>query len=183
MVWQPTSPSARPGLRQIKTSLQGQSTVPKTGACGQNPTTYGTPFSTFVPSAATPVRLVSINGVPVPANSNGSFTVPDVTFNSTATVPVVVEAKTFRLELSSPSSYIQRTDRTVTFPALAGTLVLSSAQTNVTFPAGFSRVLCEPSGRSKGIVKPTRVAEYWRNTAQLLRLSMARQASVVVFSV
>jgi hypothetical protein len=102
--------------------------------------------STLRPSSSGSLSVVSIGGVPVAANSSGSFTLPDVTINSTAPVAVVIQASgippgTIVTLLVYPQTPV---DSSIVYlppvPAtLAGTLASSTATVAVAFPYGFSR--------------------------------------------
>lgn len=105
------------------------------------PPVTSAPFNTFVTSSPPSVRVVSVGGVPVNPSPTGTFEVPDVTFDSAAQVPVVIEAKkvpltaAVKLQIFSDDAADQNFDA----PALTGTLDLSNTTVNVTFPTGFSR--------------------------------------------
>lgn len=111
---------------------------------------FGTPFATFVPTAANPpptVRVQTVGGVTVNPNPTGSFTTPDVTINTSVVVPVVVQASyvplgtIIHLQIYSDNA----PDILVDTPGLAGTLASSTATVNVTFPSGYSRGLINAS--------------------------------------
>ena len=116
------------------------------GYTGSTVGTYsiGTPFATFVPTAknqAPAVKVVSVAGAAVNATPTGSFTTPDVTINSSAAVPIVVQGSNVplgtivHLQIYSDNG----PDIVVDTPALAGTLQSSTATVSVMFPSGFSR--------------------------------------------
>ena len=89
--------------------------------------------------------MTAISGVPVPANSSGSFVLPDVTINNGGSVNVDVAATgippgtvvTLQIYPQSPTDLT-----TVYLPTaqatLAGTLQSSTATATFTFPYGFS---------------------------------------------
>jgi hypothetical protein len=86
--------------------------------------------------------VVSVAGVALPAVPTGSFTVPDANINSSAAVPVVIQAAYIppgTVPTLQFFSDIGGTDFSVTVPALSGTLAQSTATVQVTFPAGFTR--------------------------------------------
>jgi hypothetical protein len=101
----------------------------------------GSPVSAFLPPGPTSVRVVSIAGVGVPVNPTGSFTLPDVTIDQGAAVPVQIEAHfvppgtVVKLHLFS----LEGPDQIVSSAPLAGSLESSIATATVTFPAGFTR--------------------------------------------
>jgi hypothetical protein len=105
--------------------------------------TSGTPFATFVPSAGNPspaVKVLTIGGVGVNPNPTGSFDTPDVTINSNAAVPIVVQASNvplgtvIHLQITSENG----NDILVDTPGLTGSLQSSTATVSVTFPPGYS---------------------------------------------
>jgi hypothetical protein len=100
------------------------------------------PTSTFLPTVAAPViRVVSVAGVPVPANPTGAFDTPDVNFNDGAAVPVAIEARNVppgtvvKVHVFSENG----PDQIVDSSGLQGTLTQSTAIASVVFPPGFSR--------------------------------------------
>ncbi len=100
------------------------------------------PFGLFLPPNAPPsVRAVSVDGVPVPANPTGSFTVPDVTIDSGVPVAIEIEARYVPLGTVARVHLLTDTgpDLIVDSTPLAGTLELSTATATVAIPSGFSR--------------------------------------------
>jgi len=102
----------------------------------------GSPFDTFIPSTGSPtVKVLTVSGVTVNPNPNGSFTMPDVTINAGDSVPVVIETKNIpagtvvKLQLYSENGASQNID----FPALVGAGPTITATASVKFPTGFSR--------------------------------------------
>lgn len=114
-------------------------------------TTYNLPVGSFY--RATPnglyltpllnpsLRVVSVGGVPVATSPTGTFTVPDVTVNSSAPLPVAIEASNVPIGTivtltifteNAPDQIIQSTP-------LAGSVALSTASAAVTLPTGFSK--------------------------------------------
>ncbi|HEX9669971.1 MAG TPA: hypothetical protein VGC93_10855 [Thermoanaerobaculia bacterium] len=87
------------------------------------------------------VRVVSVDGQPVPTNPDGSFTVPDVTISKGTAATVAIEGRNVppgtvaEIRVYSEAA----TDQVVNSTPLAGTLALSSATASVVFPPGFSR--------------------------------------------
>ena len=101
-----------------------------------------TPFNRNLAPANLPsLRVVSVDGAPVPTDSSGSFTVPDVTINKGTAVTVAVEARNIpvgtivKLHLLSEGG----SDQIVNTSPLAGTAAQSTATASVVFPPGFSR--------------------------------------------
>ena len=100
------------------------------------------PAQTFVPATPPPLaRVVSIAGVPVPSNPNGTFETPDVTFNDGAAVNVAIEAR-----FVPPGTIVKvhvfsenGADQIVNTTPLQGTLAQSTATASIVFPTGFSR--------------------------------------------
>jgi hypothetical protein len=104
--------------------------------------TRATPFNLFLPSSFPPsVRIISVASVPVPASPTGSFTMPDVTINSTAAVPFVIEARNIPVGTIVKVQVFSETglDQAVDASPLSGTSQLSTATANITLPPGFSR--------------------------------------------
>jgi len=104
--------------------------------------TLASPFALFLPTTPAPsVRVVNIDGQPVPANPTGSFTVPDVAINKSAAVTVQIAASNIppgtvvKLYISSENA----PDQTIDSLPLAGTLATSTATASVVLPPGFSR--------------------------------------------
>jgi hypothetical protein len=101
-----------------------------------------TPFNLFLPTGGPPfVQVVSIGGVPVNSSPTGSFTVPDVTVNSSAALPVAIQAQNIPLGTTVTLFIFSENgpDQTIISTGLGGTLASSSATASVTLPAGFSR--------------------------------------------
>ena len=100
------------------------------------------PAQTFVPTTPPPsARVVSIAGVPVPFNPNGTFETPDVTFNDGTAVNVAIEARfvppgtVVKIHVFSENG----ADQIVSAAPLQGTLAQSTATASIVFPSGFSR--------------------------------------------
>lgn len=110
-----------------------------------NPTArLGTPFL-VLPTDEPVVRIVSVAGQAVPAVPAASFEFPDAVFDQDAAVAVEIEAK-----FIPPGTVVQLrvfsendVDQVVASIPLVGTLELSTATANLTFPFGFSRMLVE----------------------------------------
>ena len=100
-----------------------------------------TPFNLFLPSAIPSVQVVSIGGVAVPPSPTGSFTVPDITVNSSSPLPVQIQAQNVPLGTTVTLFIFSENgpDQTITSTGLTGTVANSSATASVTLPSGFSR--------------------------------------------
>jgi hypothetical protein len=108
--------------------------------------TRGSPVDPSTLRPASTVRVTAIDGVPVPAHAAGSFAIPDVTITRSTPVNVDIQATgippgtvvTLQVYPQTPTDLA-----TVNFPTaqatLAGTLQLSTATAQFTFPYGFSR--------------------------------------------
>lgn len=106
------------------------------------PAMRATPVQLFLPTSPPPaVRLVTAAGVPVPVRPNGTFTLPDVVFNSADPIVLELEGRevppgtTVQVHLFSETG----ADQIITSTLLSGTLQLSTATATVTLPSGFSR--------------------------------------------
>ncbi len=88
------------------------------------------------------LRLVTINGVAVPATPQFDYATPDVLINSTSPVPIVLQAN--NIPVNTPVTLFLTTDTgtdITTTVNLTGTLAVSNATTNVTLPLGTARVI------------------------------------------
>jgi hypothetical protein len=107
-----------------------------------SPFTVSSTPNLFLPSTPpATLKVVSVGGVSLPAVQTGSFTVPDANINSSAAIPVVIQATNIPPGTVPALQFFSDvgTDFSVTVPALAGTLAQSTATVQVTFPAGFTR--------------------------------------------
>jgi hypothetical protein len=102
------------------------------------------PFGLYLPTTASTsssIRAVRVNGVDVPPNPTGSFTIPDVTINQSTTVTVEIEAHNIplgtvaKVYIFSENGADQVKDST----PLAGTFATSTATASAVLPPGFSR--------------------------------------------
>jgi hypothetical protein len=108
-----------------------------------NPTrVLASPFALFLPTNQPSVRVVSIDGVPVPPNPTGSFTMPDVAVNKSTAVTANIEAHNIprgtvvKLHLFSENG----ADQIIDSAPLAGTNDATSTTTaSVVILPGFSR--------------------------------------------
>jgi hypothetical protein len=102
-----------------------------------------TPVNLFVPAATSQpsIMVTSIGGVAVPASPTGSFTVPDVTVNSSAPLTVNISASNIPLG-TIPTVYFSTEnfpDQKITATAgLAGSVAASTTTATVTLNPGYS---------------------------------------------
>ena len=82
-----------------------------------------------------------MDGVPVTTDSTGSFTVPDVTINKGTAAVVVVEARNVPVGTVAEIRLMSEggLDQIVQTAPLSGTPEVSTANTSIVFPPGFSR--------------------------------------------
>ena len=108
-----------------------------------SPYTVSSTPNLYLPATPPPtLTVVSVGGVSLPAVPTGSFTVPDANINSSAAIPVVIQAAYIppgTVPTLQFFSDVGGTDFSVTVPALTGTLAQSTTTVQVTFPAGFTR--------------------------------------------
>jgi len=114
------------------------------GACS----TTSSPGLVFPPANAPTVRVTSVGGIAVPAQTTASFVVPDAVINSAAPVVINLEATNVpvgtqvNLRLTSEDG----AGMTLQANALTGTLASSTADTApITIPSGFSRIFVSAS--------------------------------------
>lgn len=121
-------------IRFDATNIVGVSTS------GQNPTTG--PLQNVPLPTPTNLRIISVNGVAAPAFPQGGFLVPDLSLNTTATVPIVVQAT--NIPVNSPITIQLTTEEgadILTTPVnLTGSLSSSTATINVDLPPGVTRL-------------------------------------------
>jgi len=87
------------------------------------------------------LKVVSIDGVPVPASPKFDYASPDVLMNKTTPVPIVLEAN--NIPVGTPITVFLTTDTGTDITAsvtLAGTLATSTATVTVTLPLGTARL-------------------------------------------
>lgn len=106
--------------------------------------TLASPFGLYLPTASsTPssIRAVGVNGVAVPPNPTGSFTIPDVTINQSTAVTVEIETHNIPLGTVAKVYFLSENgaDQLIDSTPLTGTLSASTATVSVTLPPGFSR--------------------------------------------
>jgi len=107
--------------------------------------TVVTPGSVFPPAATPSLRLVSVAGIPVPANATGFFPPADLTIDEAAQVTVVIEASNVPLFTTVQLTLTPETGsrQIVTSTPLNGMLDLSTATAQITIPHGFSTFFLE----------------------------------------
>ncbi len=100
---------------------------------------YSTPGLISIPAEQIPLRVVSVNGVPVPANPTGFFDPADVVINETGTSTLEIEGRGIPLGTVADVTMFIETGGTITVQStpLAGTVALSTATAQISIPAGF----------------------------------------------
>lgn len=103
--------------------------------------TRGTPYNVPLPTGSPLVRVTSIGGIPVSAAPSGDAATPDASINQSGPVTVDIEARNVPLGTVLQVRVMSEAspDFLVNSTPLAGTLQLSTASADVTFPPGFSR--------------------------------------------
>ena len=141
--------SARGGNRQPSNTPSGAIGRIRLDAFQQNfsgtstpPASLGSPYNVPLPSGVPALRIVSINGVSVPASPGGSSSIPDITINTPNPIPIVIEARNVplgtivKVNIFSDASGESIIDST----PLAGTLPLSTATATISPQPGFTRL-------------------------------------------
>jgi hypothetical protein len=100
----------------------------------------GTPFGVFLNSTGPAISVVSVGGVAVATSPTGTFTMPDVTVNSSGALTTAIQAQNVPLgTVVTMLVYSENgPDQTIQSTGLAGTLASSTATAQVTLPPGFS---------------------------------------------
>lgn len=113
----------------------------------QSPSFNFIPGPVFLDPAQSPVRVVSIGGVAVPASPHARITAPDVVINSAVASTIELEAHGIPLGTTIELSLIPVSGDPIiiTSTALTGTLENSTATASVTIPYGFSHFYVETS--------------------------------------
>lgn len=108
-----------------------------------NPTAiYGVPYQVILPDNPPQVRVIELNGIPVPHYPTGSGNQPDVTIDTTGAVTMTVQANNVpvgsvvQLYIYSETS----TDQIINSSPLVGTVMTSTATITATIPVGPSRM-------------------------------------------
>lgn len=126
-----------PGLVRLEAFQQNF-----TGTVSAGTIALATPAVVNLPSGGPPtVSVVSVAGVPIPANPTGSFQIPDASINQSTPATVAIQASNIPLG-TVVTLYISSEngpDMTLQTSALAGSVASSTASASVTFPPGFSR--------------------------------------------
>ncbi len=156
------------GIRLVAPAISGSGTITAAGGAGAITNTSGasgvvrleffqstftgttggtlytaTPVNVFAPAANSQpyISVTSIGGIAVPANSTGSFVVPDVLLNSTSALTVNIQAVNVPLG-TIPTVYFSTENfpdqRIAANAGLTGTLASSTTSATVTLKPGFS---------------------------------------------
>jgi hypothetical protein len=100
-----------------------------------------TPFGLFIQTAIPTIRVTKFGGIALPPSPTGTFTVPDVTINSSG--PQTVEIQATNVPTGTVATLVMFSengpDITVQSTPLAGSLATSTATATVTLPPGFSK--------------------------------------------
>jgi hypothetical protein len=111
--------------------------------------TYGTPGLPLFPAPGSipGVKIVTIDGITVPVNPNGSYTLPDVTINRNDTSTIIIKAQLVPVGTAVTLTMNSENEGTFTFtsPALTGTLDSSSTTVRTKIPPGYSRLMLNAS--------------------------------------
>jgi hypothetical protein len=105
----------------------------------------GTPYNTFVPTSGTVPQLtvVSVNGITVNSPPLGNFTTPDVTFNASGPVPVVINGQNIPSGTQVNLQIYSENGPDIVMPNAGALTTMSGTSTSVTvmvnLPPGFSR--------------------------------------------
>jgi hypothetical protein len=103
---------------------------------------YGSPYNLFLPTdPPASVSVVSIGGIPVAPTPTGTFTVPDVTVNSSSPVTVQIQGQSIPLGTTVTLFIFSENgpDQTIVTTGLTGTVAASAVTAQITLPPGFSR--------------------------------------------
>jgi hypothetical protein len=106
---------------------------------------FSAPGPIRLPVEARPVQIVSIDGVPVPANPGGGFNPADLSINQGGTSVVQIEGRGVPLGTVVKVTVISDTVAPVVANStpLSGSLALSTATANVAIPSGFSQIIVQ----------------------------------------
>lgn len=112
-----------------------------------NPDTFAIPTAIYasltpviLPSKPPLIRVTSVAGVAVPLNPTGDVVMPDVAIDSNDPVPVMIQAQNIPPGTIAEFHVISEDgDDQIVSAELTGTMELSEATMNVTFPINFSR--------------------------------------------
>jgi hypothetical protein len=130
------STASTPGIIRLEAF---QDTLGTGGVAG--PLYEASPYGLFLPTAVPSIQVTSIGGVAVSTSPTGSFTVPDVTVNSSSPLAVQIQAQNIPLGTTVTLVFISENgpDQTIISAGLAGTVASSTATASVTLPTGYSR--------------------------------------------
>lgn len=103
----------------------------------------GAPFNTPLPTSSRSVKLVSVNGVSVPAYPAANFVTPDLTINSATAVNISIAGSKFPLGTVVKLYLASKTggDQVITCSGLSGSVANSTATCSAVFPLGVSATL------------------------------------------
>jgi hypothetical protein len=107
--------------------------------------TQGTPVDQATLRPASSLRVTAVDGMPVSAVPGGSLLLPDVSINKQTPINVDIEARgippgtVVTLQVHSQTPTDNNTLNVTAQATLSGTLQLSTATAQFTFPYGFSR--------------------------------------------
>lgn len=106
-------------------------------------TTQASPGLLFPPANAPRIRIVSVDGVAVPASPTASFVTPDVVIDSDTSVAIAIAAENVPTTPGNAQVLLRVVSEDGTTlnlaPTLSGTLANSTATVTATVPPGFSR--------------------------------------------
>ena len=103
--------------------------------------TSGPPGLLFLSADQAPVRIVSIDGIEIPAIPHGGFVPPDVTISNAAPVNLVIAARGVPVDTVITLTLIPEFGQPISVEStpLIGTIENSTATASVSVPFGFSR--------------------------------------------
>ncbi len=109
------------------------------------PVIVSTPGFVFLSNNVPPVSVVSIDGKPVPANPNGTFSPADIVIDNPGTTTLAIEAHDIPLGNIVKVTMYNETEGTssVDSSPLEGTLENSTATATLQVPHGFNRFFVE----------------------------------------
>jgi hypothetical protein len=108
------------------------------GAC---PVSFGSPYNTFATSSIPPtIAVTSVNGVPVTSPATGSFQVPDVVINSGSPATIQIQGSQIPNNTPVTLQFFSDNGPDMTIAGtLTGTLAVTTASVQFTFPPGYTR--------------------------------------------
>lgn len=107
--------------------------------------TFSAPGPIRLPVESRPVQVVSIDGVPVPANPGGGFNPADLAINEGGESEIQIEGRGVPVGTVVKVTVISDTVDPVIVNStpLSGSLELSTATASVTIPSGFSQIIAQ----------------------------------------